>query len=951
MLATENSFAVYGLFPTHTAVPTVPTNLTGQSVSPTSIQLTWTNPTSITATGIKIFRSSDGGATFTQVNTVAANATSYTDTGLNPAVRYIYEIAATNQVGDSPLSNAIVATPALQPPVPTVTNATSANVTLSWSAPPVANNHYSVLRSTGGVNFTTIATGLTTTTFTDSATVLTSAPGLYYYEVVGFTDASGTLSATSNAVPVKVGPNSGVIDDSNGFPLSPALPPDLQANGNAQFADTTARLTSAVNQTGSVFSTNEENILNWSITFQVRLHEGTQPNYADGFAFVIQANNPNALGQRRTGLGYQGIANSLAIKFDTQTGAAENGTGGSTGLFINGDNPSNANPTAPGEVNIPLDATLVNLESQSTKTITLSYAYNAANPSASILHEEIVDSDHPDTPFIHDYMVDRPSLLGTPASGNTIGFVGFTGATGPTNWELEDILNFKFTPTGPAAPHNLKATANAANTANNLAWTSTSADDTGFTIQRSTSPTTGFTTIATVGAGVTTFTDSGLTNATQFFYRVQAFNNSGTGGTELDSGFSNISQATPTQATKLAVSVAPTTQTAGQSVQVTVTALDQSGNPFPGYTGTVHFSSTDVQAGLPADYTFMAADNGVHTFTVTLKTAGTDSITATDTATGTITGSAFVGVSPAAASTLAISTSGSPITAGTADNFTVIARDAFGNIATGYTGTLHFTSNDPQAGRPADYSFTIGPGGDNGVHTFTVTLKTAGTRSFTATDTATSSLSSTRGGIQVNPAAAVKFVVSGYPSSTVKGAAHTFTVTAVDAFGNTATGYTGTIHFTSSDKKAGLPPDYTFTAGDGGVHNFSATFQSLGLESLTVTDSKDPTLTGTEGGIDVVNKVKGNTAALPNSSGSTASSSSASSGTTDTATLNSLIQNLTSSGAAVAPAASGGSSSESTSNVDGEFSSPQPLESLSAFYQALYYPGLRRSSGTTDQLS
>src|SRR5262249_30128576 len=66
----------------------------------------------------------------------------------------------------------------------------------------------------------------------------------------------------------------------------------------------------------------------------------------------------------------------------------------------------------------------------------------------------------------------------------------------------------------------------------------------------------------------------------------------------------------------------------------TVTARDAQGNPFPGYRGTVHFTSSDPQASLPADYTFTAADMGVHTFTATLRTVGTQSITATDTATG-----------------------------------------------------------------------------------------------------------------------------------------------------------------------------------------------------------------------------------------------------------------------------------------------------------------------------
>jgi hypothetical protein len=76
----------------------------------------------------------------------------------------------------------------------------------------------------------------------------------------------------------------------------------------------------------------------------------------------------------------------------------------------------------------------------------------------------------------------------------------------------------------------------------------------------------------------------------------------------------------------------------GQSAQVQVQAFDNMGNQFPGYRGTVHFSSTDAAATLPADYTFVASDAGSHVFNATLKTVvGTGpqrDLTVTDTASG-----------------------------------------------------------------------------------------------------------------------------------------------------------------------------------------------------------------------------------------------------------------------------------------------------------------------------
>ena len=67
--------------------------------------------------------------------------------------------------------------------------------------------------------------------------------------------------------------------------------------------------------------------------------------------------------------------------------------------------------------------------------------------------------------------------------------------------------------------------------------------------------------------------------------------------------------------------------------------------------------------------------------------------------------------------------------------FTVTAKDPFGNVATGYAGTVSFTSTDGQAVLPASYTFTTGTGGDYLFgHTFNVTFKTVGTHTATATD-------------------------------------------------------------------------------------------------------------------------------------------------------------------------------------------------------------------------
>jgi adhesin/invasin len=67
-------------------------------------------------------------------------------------------------------------------------------------------------------------------------------------------------------------------------------------------------------------------------------------------------------------------------------------------------------------------------------------------------------------------------------------------------------------------------------------------------------------------------------------------------------------------------------------------------------------------------------------------------------------------------------------------------------------------------------------------------------------------------------------------------------VTVQDSYGNTVTGYTGTVSFTSTDTNASvvLPAAYTFTTGEGkdnGVHTFTGTtLITTPTQTITVTD-------------------------------------------------------------------------------------------------------------------
>jgi len=324
--------------------------------------------------------------------------------------------------------------------------------------------------------------------------------------------------------------------------------------------------------------------------------------------------------------------------------------------------------------------------------------------------------------------------------------------------------------------------------------------------------------------GVHTFSATLKTEGTQSLTATQ----------ETATGTQAAITVNPPSAGGLTVSF-PSPIIAGQATSFTATALDTLGHVMTsGYTGTVHISCTDPQAVFPADYTFTATDNGTHTFSATLKTAGPQIIYVYDSVAGIGDGGTSIKVNGAAPSTMIVSGFPSTTTAGVAGSFTVTLKDPYGNIASGYRGTVHFTSSDAKAVLPANYTFTVA---DAGLHTFTATLKTAGTQSITARDTVTGSLTSMDGGVTVNAARASRFIIAA-PTSVTVGVAFSLTITVQDAYGNVVTGYTGTIHFTSTDPQAKLPANYTFTAADKGVHTFTGLIlQKTGKQTITITDA------------------------------------------------------------------------------------------------------------------
>ncbi len=295
-----------------------------------------------------------------------------------------------------------------------------------------------------------------------------------------------------------------------------------------------------------------------------------------------------------------------------------------------------------------------------------------------------------------------------------------------------------------------------------------------------------------------------------------------------------------------------TSQVAGTPFTLTVSVNDSYGNIVTGYTGTVNFTSSDSGPGvsLPSDYTFLSGDHGTHTFTngVKLKTAGSQSITATDTVTSSITGSQpGIKMNPAALDHLAIIVPETVTAGSTFGSVNVTAYDAYNNVKTDYTGSVYFTSADSAATLPysslSKYLFAIS---DSGVHTFSgFNLKTIPSQTITVTD---GSVSKQSASITVNAGSGIHFVVSGFPSSTTAGVVHTVTITPRDVYNNLVTSYTGTVAITSSDSQAVLPMNAGLTSGVG---SFTVTLKTAGSQSITATETVTSSIAGSQTGITV----------------------------------------------------------------------------------------------------
>ncbi len=181
--------------------PAAPTNLTATADN-AQVTLSWTASSGAVCYNVK--RATTAGGPYTTVKSGLV-ATGYVDTGLTNGTKYYYVVTAMNSTGgesENSLEVNATPTPPAAPATPANFTATAgdAEVTLSWTASTGATSYNVKRATTSGGPYTTVKTGLTATSYTDTG--LTN--GTTYYYVVSAVNAGGESpnSAEASAKPV-----------------------------------------------------------------------------------------------------------------------------------------------------------------------------------------------------------------------------------------------------------------------------------------------------------------------------------------------------------------------------------------------------------------------------------------------------------------------------------------------------------------------------------------------------------------------------------------------------------------------------------------------------------------------------------------------------------------------------------------------------------------------------
>ncbi len=180
--------------------PIAPSGLVATAVSTSQINLAWTDNSS-NEDQFEVEMSNDGITGWSLIATPLANATSYSNTGLNPATQYFYRLRASNSAGNSAYTSVASATTDSEiPTAPTglvATAVSSSQINLTWTDTSNVETGFEVQRSPNGATGWVLLTTTAASAQSYNDTGLTDGTA-YHYRVRAI-NASGSSAYTAVA--------------------------------------------------------------------------------------------------------------------------------------------------------------------------------------------------------------------------------------------------------------------------------------------------------------------------------------------------------------------------------------------------------------------------------------------------------------------------------------------------------------------------------------------------------------------------------------------------------------------------------------------------------------------------------------------------------------------------------------------------------------------------------
>jgi gliding motility-associated-like protein len=416
-------------------------------------------------------------------------------------------------------------------------------INLTWTDNSANENSFVIERSIDGTNFTEIGNvPVNTTSYTDNAGLLINT--LYYYRVKAVsTTLGGSTYATTNLTTLNLsGAITDITDDGGALSVSVENSGGVTANeGSLKLIDnnySTKYLAFGNVPLGGYWA-----LYKAKYSYVVTSYTITTANDAAGRdpkAWQFQGSNDstnwNVLDTRANistplrGTKYKySFTNTTAYTYYRLLVSEKNGSTDGVMTQIGEWEIWGMNAAAP-KVPTSLDITTTTFN-----TVSLKWTDNSSNESSFQIErsEDNIAFSAAGTAAANATTYTDVNLYGGTLYYYRVRALSSTaGASVPSNVDTTTTL---WDPNLPFSPRNLKATGISTSEIS-LVWEDKSANETGFKIERSFDGV-AFAQIATVGADVTTYTNNGLIKASKYFYRVIAYNGSGT------SYYSNLTSA------------------------------------------------------------------------------------------------------------------------------------------------------------------------------------------------------------------------------------------------------------------------------------------------------------------------------------------------------------------------------------------------------------------------